>query len=82
LNFSNIVNGLESTGNAPEQFLIAGEDRKFVPAIAKIEGCTIVIWEKEVKNPVAVRFCFDDNLLPDVFSTEGLPLAPFRTDSW
>jgi sialate O-acetylesterase len=82
LNFENVITGLKSTGKAPEQFMIAGHDRNFVPAIARIEKSTIVVSAKEVKNPVAVRFCFDDTSLPDVFSNEGLPLAPFRTDRW
>jgi sialate O-acetylesterase len=64
------------------QFLIAGDDQKFVPATAKIDGATIVLSSKLVKTTVAVRFCFDDTSMPDVFSTEGLPLAPFRTDKW
>jgi sialate O-acetylesterase len=47
-----------------------------------MDGNTILLSSKLVKTPVAVRFCFDDTTMPDVFSTEGLPLAPFRTDKW
>lgn len=82
LTFSNVITGLKSTGKTPALFLIAGDDQKFVPAEAKIDGPTIVLSSKLVKTPVAVRFCFDDAIMPDVFSTEGLPLAPFRTDKW
>jgi sialate O-acetylesterase len=82
LTFSNILTGLKCTGKTPERFLIAGDDQKFVPATAKIEGSTIVLSSKLVKSPAAVRFCFDDTTMPDVFSAEGLPLAPFRTDKW
>jgi len=82
LSFSNLPTSLKSTAKTPEKFLIAGEDQKFVPAIAKIEGNKIVLSSKMVKTPVAVRFCFDDTTMPDVFSSEGLPLAPFRTDKW
>jgi sialate O-acetylesterase len=82
LSFSNVITGLKSTGKTPMQFLIAGDDQKFVPATAKIEGSTIVLSSKLVKSPVAARFCFDDTSMPDVFSAEGLPLAPFRTDKW
>jgi sialate O-acetylesterase len=82
LNFSNIVSGLKFIGKTPEKFLIAGEDQKFVPATAKMDGNSILLSSKLVKTPVAVRFCFDDTTMPDVFSTEGLPLAPFRTDKW
>ncbi len=82
LTFSNILTGLKCTAKTPERFLIAGDDQKFVPATAKIEGLTVVLSSKLVKAPVAVRFCFDDTTMPDVFITEGLPLAPFRTDKW
>ncbi len=82
LSFSNILTGLKCTGKTPGQFLMAGDDRNFVPATAKIEGNTIVLSSKQLKTPVAVRFCFDDTSMPDVFSAEGLPLAPFRTDKW
>ncbi len=80
--FSNVLTSLKCTGKSPEEFLIAGEDQKFVPAKAKIEGNSVILSSKEVKNPVAVRFCFDNSSMPDVFSNEGLPLAPFRTDKW
>ena len=80
--FSNVLTGLKCSGKTPEKFLIAGEDQKFVPATAKIEGSLVILSSKLVKNPVAVRFCFDSTSFPDVFSNEGLPLAPFRTDKW
>lgn len=82
LTFSNILTGLKCTGKTPAQFLIAGDDKIFVPATAKMDGNAIVLSSKLVKTPVAVRFCFDDTSMPDVFSAEGLPLAPFRTDKW
>lgn len=82
LDFSNVLTGLKSTEKTPALFLIAGDDQKFVPATAKIEGSTVVLSSKLVKSPVAARFCFDDTSMPDVFSSEGLPLAPFRTDKW
>jgi sialate O-acetylesterase len=82
VNFSNAPTGLKCTGKTPSKFLVAGDDRNFVQAAAKIEGSTVVIYSKQVKAPVAVRFCFDDTSTPDVFSMEGLPLAPFRTDKW
>jgi sialate O-acetylesterase len=82
VSFHDVPTGLKCTGITPEKFQIAGEDRQFVPATAKIDGKTVVLTAKNIKNPVAVRFCFDDTSMPDVFSSEGLPLAPFRTDNW
>jgi len=82
LTFKNVITGLRSTGKTPSQFLVAGPDQIFFLAGAKIEGKTIIVSSKKIANPVAVRFCFDDISMPDVFSSEGLPLAPFRTDNW
>ncbi|MDP3432741.1 MAG: sialate O-acetylesterase [Bacteroidota bacterium] len=82
LTFSNAAAGLKSTGKTPLKFMIAGDDRKFVEATAKIDGNVVILSSKLVKTPVAARFCFDDTSMPDVFSNEGLPLAPFRTDTW
>jgi len=82
LSFSNIPTGLNCTEKKSGKFLIAGADQKFVKATAKIKGKIIVVSSKQVKTPVAVRYCFDNTSMPDIFSTEGLPLAPFRTDGW
>lgn len=78
----NADNGLMVKGEKPATFEIAGEDRKFVPAEAKIDGNTIVVWAKDIKNPVAVRYSFSNDGIGNVFSREGLPLAPFRSDNW
>ena len=65
-------------------FSIAGPDRKFVWAKAKITGKnTVEVYSDEVKNPVAVRFGWANN--PDdlnLYNREGLPANPFRTDDW
>ena len=82
VSFNNILTGLKSSEKNSTKFLIAGEDQKFVQATAKIEGNTVTVSSKLVKKPVAVRYCFDNTSLPDVFSNEGLPMAPFRTDTW
>ncbi len=64
-------------------FTIAGEDKKFVVATAKIlpDG-KIEVSSDAVKAPVAVRYGWADNPVVNVFSVEGLPLTPFRTDDW
>jgi sialate O-acetylesterase len=82
LSFSNAAAGLKCTGKSPAKFLIAGDDQKFVEATAKIDGSSVILSSKLVKTPVAVRFCFDDSTMPDIFSAGGLPVAPFRTDKW
>ncbi|HAH22354.1 MAG TPA: sialate O-acetylesterase [Prolixibacteraceae bacterium] len=82
ITFSHATEGLRCTGKSPSKFMIAGEDQKFIPGTAKIEGNTVTVSSKLVKAPVAVRFCFDDSTTPDIFSNYGLPVAPFRTDKW
>lgn len=82
VSFDYCPNGLTSNGGAPTEFLIAGEDRKFVPAQAKIKGNTVEVWAKGVKHPVAVRFGWPNGSIPNLFSAEGLPVSCFRTDQW
>ncbi len=85
LNFSNVGSGLlvkDKYGYA-KGFAIAGEDRKFIWAKAFIDGDKIVVYNDEIKNPVAVRYAWGNN--PDdadLYNKEDLPASPFRTDDW
>ncbi len=64
-------------------FAVAGSDHKFVRAEAKIAGpATIEVWSDQVSDPAAVRYAWADNPVCNVYSSEGLPLTPFRTDDW
>ena len=80
--FENVPTGLMSRGKDLTEFQIAGEDRKFVPARARIDGNTVVVSSKQVKNPVAVRFGWPNQSIPNLFGKEGLPVSCFRTDQW
>jgi sialate O-acetylesterase len=80
--FEGAENGLVSKGGQPTEFYIAGEDQNFIPAQAKIDGSTVVVWNKSVKKPVAVRFGFSNGSMPNLFSKDGLPVNLFRTDEW
>jgi sialate O-acetylesterase len=82
LYFDGADKGLVSKGGSPTEFYIAGEDRQFVKATARIEGNTVVVWSKEVKKPLAVRYGFTNVAMPNLYSREGLPVAIFRTDAW
>lgn len=67
-----------------EGFEIAGEDKVFYPAKGYhwwLSG-GIVLTCPEVKEPVAVRYCFKNWQLGNVANQGGLPLIPFRTDDW
>lgn len=80
--FDHADNGLISKNGAPREFYIAGEDQNFFPAMAKVEGNSVVIWSRDVKKPVAVRYAFRNDAQPNLFSKEGLPVNLFRTDDW
>lgn len=83
LAFDCVGGGLMAKGNEPLQgFTIAGSDQKYVPAGARIEGDSVVVWSDDVKNPVAVRYAWQDNPTCNLFNKENLPASPFRTDEW
>ncbi len=82
LSFTNADKGLQQKGAAITGFFIAGEDKVFYPAQAKIKGATVIVSSKDVKQPTAVRYSFSNTAIGNVFTKEGLPLAPFRTDDW
>jgi sialate O-acetylesterase len=80
--FDNADKGLMSKGSTLTEFFIASEDQNFIPATAKIENNTVVVWSENIRKPVAVRFAFRNAAAPNLFSKEGLPVDPFRTDNW
>lgn len=82
ISFDNAPNGLTSFGKPMAAFEIAGEDKKFFPAKAKITGTGITVLSDSVKTPVAVRYAYKDWVVGDLYNTEGLPAVPFRTDDW
>ena len=79
----NVAAGLRVRGDSLGGFAIAGADRRWAWANAKIEGSRVLVWSSAVKKPVAVRYAWADN--PEhanLYNSEGLPAAPFRTDGW
>jgi len=82
VSFSDAPNGLKVEGKEVETLEVAGEDGVFHPARGKVEGSSVVVWSKEVKKPVAVRYQFSNSGIGNIFSKEGLPVEPFRTDTW
>ena len=69
-------------GKELSHFQIAGEDRKFVPAKAVIEGDNVVVTGDGVSKAAAVRFGWDHTAEPNLANGAGLPASPFRTDKW
>lgn len=80
--FENVLTTLVTKDKAITELYIAGVDRKFYPAQATIDKDKLVVWSKDVKEPVAVRFAFSNTAIGNLFSKEGLPVGPFRTDDW
>ncbi len=66
----------------PQGFAIAGADRKFHWAEAKLEGNDVIVWCDAVTEPVAVRYAWADNPVCNLQNDAGLPVTPFRTDDW
>ena len=68
-----------SDDEAPAEFAIAGADKKFVWAKARIEGEKIIVWNDQVIQPLYVRYAWADNPVnPNLFNKEGLPASPFQ----
>ena len=83
LSFDHVGGGLAArAGEALKGFAIAGADRKFVWADAKIDGDAVVVGSEDVANPVAVRYAWADNPVCNLYNRENLPASPFRTDNW
>ena len=80
--FDNVESGLVKNGKILTEFFIAGEDKKFYPAKAKIVDDKVQVMSSKVKKPLAVRFAFTDTALPNLSNKEGLPASAFRTDDW
>jgi len=83
LSFSHLGGGLVARDGPLKWFTIAGADRKFVAAEARIEGDTIVVSNAQITMPLAVRYAWDN--YPEgcnLYNAAGLPAAPFRTDTW
>jgi sialate O-acetylesterase len=82
LSFTGIGSGLMVKGGGElQQFAIAGEDKKFVWADARIDDGRVIVSSPDVAQPMYVRYAWADN--PEganLYNKEGLPASPFRTD--
>jgi sialate O-acetylesterase len=83
LHFEHTAGGLVAKdGEQLKGFAIAGADKKFVWADAKIEGNKVIVSSDKVAEPVAVRYAWADNPVCNLYNKAGLPASPFRTDDW
>ncbi len=73
----------EASGSELQRFAIAGKDKKWQWAEAKIDGDSVLVWSDKVASPVAVRYAWSTNPAgANLYNKEGLPASPFRTDDW
>ena len=82
--FENVIGGWRPFDvKEPRGFTIAGADKKFVAATAKIlaDG-RIEVMSEAVVDPVAVRYAWAHNPVCNMYSGAGLPLTPFRSDDF
>ncbi len=82
IHFKNLGAGLESKGGDLTGFTIAGEDKKFYNAVAKIEGDTVIVTSDKVAAPKSVRMGWAGYPLVNLWNKDGMPASPFRTDDW
>jgi sialate O-acetylesterase len=83
IRFTHTGSGMETHGDQElHGFAIAGADRKFHWAQARIDADSVVADSPEVPNPVAVRYAWGDSPRCNLFNKAGLPASPFRSDEW
>ncbi|MGB0596753.1 MAG: hypothetical protein ACPGLY_08690, partial [Rubripirellula sp.] len=76
--------GLKSRDGQPlQRFEIAGKDRVWHWADARIDGDAVVVSSSKVKQPDAVRYAWAANPVgANLVNSEGLPTSVFRSDDW
>ena len=83
LTFDHAEGGLRARDGGPLRgFAVAGSDRVYRWATARIEGADVVLECPDVARPVAARYAWADNPACNLVNGAGLPAAPFRTDDW
>ena len=81
LHFTHLGGGLVAKDGELKGFTVAGADKVFHPARAKIVGETVVVNSADVFQPVAVRYGWANVPEGNLFNHAGLPATPFRTDA-
>ena len=78
VSFTHCDGGLTAKGGAVKGFVIAGADRQWKPAQARIEGETVIVSSPAVGSPIAVRYAWANFPTASLFNAAGLPATPFR----
>ncbi len=79
LNFFFADEGFQVLGDEPVGFEIAGEEKAFVPARARIEGSKIFLSSTKVEKPCYARYLWTNYGEVNLYGANGIPVAPFRT---
>lgn len=79
LYFDHADEGLVTKGKQLQGFEIAGDDGKFVPAVANIDGVNVVLTNLSVPSPTQARYGWLDDPVCNLINKAGLPASPFRT---
>jgi sialate O-acetylesterase len=83
ISFSSTGSGLTiKDGDILNGFAVAGSNKKFYWADAKIMGNEVLVSSPKVPNPQTVRYSWEDSPEGNLINQEGLPASPFRTDNW
>ncbi|MEQ2006498.1 MAG: sialate O-acetylesterase [Limisphaerales bacterium] len=82
LSFKHTDGGLTAKGGELKGFVIAGADKQWKPATARIEGDKVIVSSADVKQPTAVRYAWENWPTCNLYNGAGLPASPFRTDDW
>jgi sialate O-acetylesterase len=79
--FDHAASGLVAKGGALQGFEIAGDDHRFVPASARIDGATVVVTADSVAAPKYVRYGWSNSPAVNLFNGAGLPASPFTSEA-
>lgn len=82
LHFRHTDGGLVVKGDKLEEFAVAGKDRQWHWADAKVEGDSVVVSSPMVSDPQAARYAWQADPAATLYNGAGLPAVPFRTDNW
>jgi sialate O-acetylesterase len=82
LNFEHTDGGLVVKGDKLAEFQVAGKDRKWHWAYAKIDGDSVLVSSSDVPEPEAARYAWQSYPVATLYNGAGLPAVPFRTDDW
>ena len=82
LSFDNIPKGFRDNDAINGFSIFDLKTEQWYDAQAKIEKDKIIVWSEKAASPAQVRYAFGNTIVGNIFSKEGLPLCPFRTDNW